>query len=347
MKKIEMTAARIAEIVGGVVYGDGNRVIDAVEGIRHAGKRDLSFVSHRRMKDLLNSSQAGIVLVCKELASEDTSERTLISVDNVDIAFSKVLTFFAEEPPEFERTIHPTAVVATDAKIGANVAIGPNAVIEAGVEIGDGSVIGAGCYIGHQVKIGKDNLIYPNVTIMYRCIIGNKNIIHPGVVIGADGFGFMPSATGLVKIPQTGIVQICDDVEIGANTTIDRARFGRTLIKSNVKIDDQVMVGHNVTIGESSILVAQCGIAGSAELGRGVIVAAKAGVNGHISIGDGSQIAGMSGAQKSLPPNSIALGLPAENQRDFMTRLTLPGRVERLSAKVEKLKTEIDELKNK
>lgn len=347
MKKVEITAGRIAEIVDGVVNGDEARIIDSVEGIRHAGQRDLSFVSHRRMREELNKSQAGIVLVCKELASEDTSNRTLIAVENVDLAFSKILTIFAEEPPEFERTVHPSAVVAKDVKIGANVSIGANAVIEAGAEIGDGSVIGAGCYIGHQVKIGKDNIIYPNVTIMYRCIVGNKNIIHPGVVIGADGFGFMPSPTGLVKIPQTGIVQIEDDVEIGANTTIDRARFGRTVIKSNVKIDDQVMVGHNVSVGESSILVAQCGIAGSAELGRGVIVAAKAGVNGHITIGDGSQIAGMSGAQKSLPPNSIALGLPAESQREFMTRYTLPGRVERLSKTVETLKAEINELKNR
>lgn len=167
--------------------------------------------------------------------------------------------------------------------------VGANAVIEPGVEIGDGAVIGAGCYLGHQVKIGAGTILYPNVTVMYRCTIGRKCILHPGVVIGADGFGFVPGPQGLVKVPQTGIVQIDDDVELGANTTVDRARFGRTWIKSNVKVDDQVMIAHNVVIGESSILVAQTGIAGSAELGRGVVLGAKAGINGHITIGDGVQ----------------------------------------------------------
>ena len=214
-----------------------------------------------------------------------------------------------------------------------------------GAEIGDGTVIGAGCYIGHDVKIGAGSLLYPNVTIMYRCVIGRKAVIHPGVVIGGDGFGFIPTKQGLVKVPQTGIVQIDDDVEIGANTTIDRARFGKTWIKSNVKIDNQVMVAHNVVIGESSILVAQCGIAGSAELGRGVVLAAKSGVNGHITLGDGVQVAGTSGVVKSLPAGAIALGTPAESQREFMARHTLPSRFEKLSAKVEALRKEIAELK--
>ncbi|MBQ9501608.1 MAG: UDP-3-O-(3-hydroxymyristoyl)glucosamine N-acyltransferase, partial [Lentisphaeria bacterium] len=181
-------------------------------------------------------------------------------------------------------------------------------------------------------------------TVMYRCIVGRKAVIHPGVVIGGDGFGFVPGPQGLVKVPQTGIVQIDDDVEIGANTTIDRARFGKTWIKSNVKIDNQVMIAHNVVIGESSILVAQCGIAGSAELGRGVILAAKSGVNGHITLGDGVQVAGTSGVVKSLPAGSIALGTPAESQREFMARYSLPSRFEKLKAKVEKLESELNKL---
>ena len=151
----------------------------------------------------------------------------------------------------------------------------------------------------------------------------------------------------MVKVPQTGIVRIDDDVEIGANTTVDRARFGVTWIKSNVKIDNQVMVAHNVVIGESSILVAQCGVAGSAELGRGVIMGAKSGINGHITIGDGVQVAGTSGVQKSLPAGAIAVGTPAETQREFMTRLTLPKKVERLQGKIDELKAEIAALQAK
>ena len=179
---------------------------------------------------------------------------------------------------------------------------------------------------------------------MFRCTVGCKCIIHPGVVIGGDGFGFIPGPNGLVKVPQTGIVQIDDDVEIGANTTIDRARFGKTHIKSNVKIDNHVMVAHNVEIGESSILVAQCGIAGSSVIGRGVILAAKAGINGHITIGDGCQIAGTSSVVKSLPPGQIAVGTPAEPQREFLARMGLPKKVQKLDAKIKELDSKIKEL---
>ncbi len=342
-----MNVTEIANITGGEIKGDPNRVIDSVASIRNAKSNDLSFVSSKRYLDQLQASGASVVLVSKDLAGADTSARTLIVCDNVDLAFAKVAALFAEEPPAWERGVHASAVVAPSAKLGNNVSIGANAVIENGAEIGDNTVIGAGCYIGHDVKIGADSILYPNVTVMYRCIVGRKAVIHPGVVIGGDGFGFIPSPAGLVKVPQTGIVQIDDDVEIGANTTIDRARFGKTWIKSNCKIDNQVMIAHNVTIGESSILVAQCGIAGSAEIGRGVIIAAKAGINGHITIGDGAQIAGVAGVHKSLPPGAVAIGIPAESQREFMARVTLPGRVEKLSAKIKELQAELENLKNK
>ena len=347
MKQLTLTAAQIADMVKGEIKGDPQREITSVNGIRDAGPEDLSFVSAKRYQKQLDSATAGIILICRDLASSEPGDRTFIICDNVDYAFSIVLSAFAEEPPKAVPGIHPSAVVAPDAKIGEGVCVGANAVIESGAEIGPGTVIGAGCYIGHQVKIGAKCLLYPNVTVMYRCVIGNLVVMHPGVVIGGDGFGFVPSPKGLVKVPQTGYVQIDDDVEIGANTTVDRARFGKTWIKSNVKIDNQVMVAHNVVIGESSILVAQCGIAGSAVLGRGVVLAAKSGVNGHITLGDGVQVAGTSGVVKSLPAGSIALGTPAESQREFMARFTLPGRVEKLSAKVEALRAEIAELKKK
>ena len=328
-----MTAARIAEIVKGEIVGDPDRTVTGVASIKEATADQLSFVGNRKYEELMNASQAGIILICADLAKKEKPESTLIICKNVDIAFATVVALYADEPPAVVPGIHPSAVVSPEAKLGSNVSINANAVIEAGAEIGDNTCIGAGCYIGHDVKIGADSMLYPNVTVMYRCIIGNKAVIHPGVVIGADGFGFVPGPNGLVKVPQTGIVQIDDDVEIGANTTIDRARFGRTWIKSNVKIDNQVMVGHNVVVGESSILVAQCGIAGSSELGRGVILAAKAGVNGHITLGDGVQVAGASGVLRSLPAGQTVVGAPAESQRDFMARLALPGRFEKLSKK--------------
>ncbi|WP_294434649.1 UDP-3-O-(3-hydroxymyristoyl)glucosamine N-acyltransferase [uncultured Victivallis sp.] len=345
MNHVTLTAAKIAEMVNGKLIGSPDRTISSVSGIRDAQSDQLSFIGNKKYQHQLESTKAGVVLVCPDLADAPAVDRTLIVCDNVDYAFAKVIAVFAEEPPKWPVGVHPSAVVSPDAKLGQGVSINANAVIEAGAEIGDGTVIGAGCYIGHDVKIGAGSLLYPNVTVMYRCVIGRKAVIHPGVVIGGDGFGFIPTKQGLVKVPQTGIVQIDDDVEIGANTTIDRARFGKTWIKSNVKIDNQVMVAHNVVIGESSILVAQCGIAGSAELGRGVVLAAKSGVNGHITLGDGVQVAGTSGVVKSLPAGAIALGTPAESQREFMARHTLPSRFEKLSAKVEALRKEIAELK--
>ena len=347
MKHISMTAAQIAEIVKGEIVGDPARIITSVAGIKEAGADQLSFVGSRKYEELLNASKAAIILVCPDLAKKEKPESTLIVCKNVDAAFAAVVALYADEPPAVVPGIHPSAVVAPDAKIGSNVSINANAVIESGAEIGDNTCIGAGCYIGHDVRIGANSMLYPNVTVMYRCIVGNKAVIHPGVVIGADGFGFVPGPNGLVKVPQTGIVQIDDDVEIGANTTIDRARFGRTWIKSNVKIDNQVMVGHTVVVGESSILVAQCGIAGSSELGRGVILAAKAGVNGHITLGDGVQVAGASGVLRSLPAGQTVVGAPAESQREFMARLALPGRFEKLSKKFAALQEEIAELKAK
>ncbi|MBO5667920.1 MAG: UDP-3-O-(3-hydroxymyristoyl)glucosamine N-acyltransferase [Lentisphaeria bacterium] len=346
MKQISMTAEKIAELVKGTISGDPQRVITGISGIKDAAKEHLSFVGNKKYEEQLTTTAAGIILVCKDLANAPASDRTLIVCDNVDLAFAKLSALFAEEPPAFVPGIHPSAVIADDAVIGENVCIGANAVVESGAVIADNAVISALCYVGHEAKIGNGTILYPNVTVMYRCEVGAKCIIHPGVVIGADGFGFIPGPQGLVKVPQTGIVVIGNDVEIGANTTIDRARFGKTVIKDNVKIDDQVMIAHNVAIGESSILVAQSGIAGSAELGRGVILAGKAGINGHITIGDGCQIAGTSSVVKSLPPGQIAIGTPAETQRVFLGRLALPKKFQKLEAKIKELEAKIKELAN-
>ncbi len=346
MKQLALTAAEIAEMLKGKLVGDPARVIRSVAGIKEAKSEQLSFVGNKRYEQQLETTEAGVILVCPDLESAANDKHTLIVTDHVDYAFAKIVAVFADEAPAFVPGVHTTAVVAADATLGQGVSIGANAVIESGAEIGDGAVIGAGCYVGHLAKIGAGTILYPNVTVMYRCTIGRKCIFHPGVVIGADGFGFVPGPQGLVKVPQTGIVQIDDDVELGANTTVDRARFGRTWIKSNVKVDDQVMIAHNVVIGESSILVAQCGIAGSSELGRGVVLGAKAGINGHITIGDGTQVAGTSGVVKSLPAGVIAVGTPAESQREFMARHTLPSRFEKLQKKFEALKAEVEALKN-
>ena len=343
----QLTAKQIAEMCGGKVIGNDDAVVTGAASLENAKETDCVFIGVKRYLEALPQSAAGVVMLSSELEGKVVEGRNFVVCDHVDASFSQVVDFFAPEPITFAPGIHPSAVVDPTAKIGENVYIGANSVVEANAEIGDGTSIGACCYIGQYVKIGMGNKISPNVTIMHRCVIGHKNIIHPGVVIGADGFGFVPGPKGLVKVAQTGIVQIDDDIEIGANTTIDRARFEKTWIKSNVKIDNLVMIAHNVEIGESSIVIGQSGIAGSAKVGRGVILAAQSGVNGHITIGDGVKVAGTSGVVKSVAPGQTVLGTPAEGQREFMERYTLPKKVKRLTDKIDKLKKEIQELKNK
>lgn len=343
----EISAAELAELVKGELIGDGSRKVCRAASLKDADESSVSFVAKSKYEHLLESTKAGVVLICRDLAKAPLNGRTFIVCEDCDYAFTQAAGCFAPPPIVFEPGIHPSAVVHPTAKIGKNVYIGPCAVIEEGVEIGDGTVIGAGCYIGHFTTVGKDCKFLANVTVSFRCRIGNKVILNSGVVIGCDGFGFLPTPQGLVKVPQTGIVQIDDDVEIGANTTVDRARFGKTWIKRNVKVDNLVMIAHNVVVGESSILIAQCGIAGSAEIGRGVILAAKSGVNGHITVGDGVQLAGTSSLAKSVPAGAIMLGTPAETQREFMTRHTLPKKVEKLKNQIAELEKRIAELEKK
>jgi len=207
---------------------------------------------------------------------------------------------FAPQPISFAPGIHSSAVVAPGVSLGKDVSVGAYAVVEPGVEIGAGARVGAHSYVGHETIIGAGSLIYPNVTIRERTRIGERVIIHSGTVIGSDGFGFEVAVGGHKKVPQIGIVQIDNDVEIGANTTIDRARFGRTWIQEGVKIDNLVQIGHNVVIGKHSIIVAQVGIAGSVRIGSGVVIGGQAGIIGHIEIDDGTMIGAQSGVSKSL-----------------------------------------------
>ena len=341
---MEFTAKQIAEYLQGRVEGDENAAIHTFAKIEEGVPGAISFLSNPKYTHYLYETKSSIVLVNEDVELEKPVNATLIRVKNAYECVAKLLQLYESMKPK-KSGIDPLASISPKATIGENVYVGAFAVIGDGAVIGNGTQIYPHTVIGDGVTIGENGLLYPNVTVMYRCIIGRKAVIHPGVVIGADGFGFIPGPQGLVKVPQTGYVQIDDDVEIGANTTIDRARFGKTWIKSNVKIDNQVMVAHNVTVGESSILVAQCGIAGSSELGRGVILAAQSGVNGHITLGDGVQVAGTSGVLRSVPAGKTVLGTPAETQREFMARYSLPSRFEKLSRKVAELQAELDALK--
>jgi UDP-3-O-[3-hydroxymyristoyl] glucosamine N-acyltransferase len=340
----QIPIVEIAKSVNGELKGDDAIVITGVSSLKEAKEGYISFLGNKKYASQVKETAASAIFVDKDFNQFDAGDKTIIVCENPNMAFGAAISMFAPPPIEFPPGIHPNAIVANSAKIADSVHVGACAVIEANAVIGKNSVIGAGCYIGHETTVGENTFLYPNITIRERCIIGNNVIIHPGTTIGSDGFGYEAGPQGIIKIPQGGIVQVDAHVEIGANCTIDRARFGKTWLKMGVKLDNQVHVAHNVVVGEFSMLIGQCGIAGSAKIGQGVIVAAKAGINGHITLGDGCRIGGTSGVVKDVAPGATVIGTPAEPQRDFMARLILPKTVNKLKAQLKDLEAKIKEL---
>ena len=293
---------------GGELVGDPSLQITGAASLGEAVQGEISFYSDPRYGTLLRKTRASAVFVPSDFA--ESIATTQIRVANPIKVFEQVVLKFAPKPIAFAAGIHPRAVVDPSAQLGKRVSIQPYAVIETGATIGDDTIIGAGSYIGHETVIGSACLIYPRVTIRERSRVGSRVIIHSGAVIGADGFGFEIVDGRHEKIQQLGIVQIDDDVEIGANTTVDRARFGRTWIQQGVKIDNLVQIAHNVVIGKDSVIVAQTGISGSTRVGERVTMAGQVGIVGHVEIADGSVIAAQSGVSKSVP-GGVWFGYPA------------------------------------
>ena len=292
------TLEQLAAMSDGELLGDPSAKITGAASLTEANAGEVTFLGNRRYLPLLRKSRASAAFVPRDFAEEIAPAQ--IRVADPTKAFEQVVLKLAPKPIAFAPGIHSSAVIADSAKIGARVSIQPNVVVEPDAVIGDDTVIGAGSYIGHETTLGVRCLVYPNVTIRERTRIGARVIIHSGVVIGADGFGFEPREGKNEKVPQIGIVQIDDDVEIGANTTIDRARFGRTWIREGVKIDNLVQVAHNVVIGRYSMVAAQTGIAGSVRIGERVMVGGQVGIIGHIEIGDATMIGAQSGISKNI-----------------------------------------------
>lgn len=340
---MRMTVKEIADLVGGKVIGDENVVITGVSGIKEAEPGDLTFIATNKYKNLLKTTGASAVLVSPEI--NNTGKAVLIQVENPSLAFAKIMTLVGPEPIKFKPGIHPTAIIGKNVKLGKNISIQPFAVIEDYAEIGDDTTIGACVYIGHYTKIGKNCLIYPHVVIRERIKIGDRVIIHPGTVIGGDGFGFATVKGVHHKIPQIGTVEIGNDVEIGSNVTIDRARFDKTYIGNGVKIDNLVQIAHNVKIGDNTIIVAQVGISGSTEVGKNVIIAGQAGIIGHITIGDNVIIGGKAGVTKHIPPNTHVTGFPARDKWEDMRYQVFIRKQPELMEKVKKLEEEIENIK--
>jgi UDP-3-O-[3-hydroxymyristoyl] glucosamine N-acyltransferase len=331
-----MRLREAAERVGGWVAPENyDKFIVGVASLDDANEGDLSFYGNPKYLKALRKSRATAVLVPHGFAEEVQAAR--VWVDNPAEAFAKLLEIFAPAPIRPVPGIHPSAIVAADAEIGAEVTIEAFAVIESGARIGVRTIIGAHSYIGHHAILGAECRLYPHVAIRERSVIGNRVVLHPGVIIGSDGFGYEFRDGRQQKIPQTGTVQIDDDVEIGANSTVDRARFGRTWIQEGVKIDNLVQIAHNVTIGRHSVICAQVGISGSVRVGNYVTLAGKVGVNGHIEIGDGAIAAAMGAITKSVPPREILVGVPAKPAREYKRNLALLNNIDKLYERVKKL----------
>lgn len=309
MSQFRKTLAEIAKIIEGEVVGDGDIVITGLCGIKEAQAGDLTFVANSKYLPLIEHTRASAIITSRDI---DSFSKPIIKTENPSLAFAKMVSLLSPNHAVHPSGIHSTVILGKNVKLGKDVAVGPYVIIEDSVRIGDETIIYAGCYIGHHSIIGKNTLIYPNVSIRERITLGNHVIIHSGTVIGSDGFGFATVKGMHEKIPQIGTVVIEDEVEIGANVTIDRARFDKTVIGKGTKIDNLVQIAHNVVVGENSIIVAQAGVSGSTVIGNGVILAGQAGIVGHISIGDGAVVAAQAGVTKSVPANTKVSGYPAK-----------------------------------
>ncbi len=340
------TVAEIAALVGGRVVGDKSLVIEAVSEVAGAGPKDAASLHNMKYAAAAAQVPAGCLLVPPQAADAPCAAKAKVVVADPQAAFAVLLGLVdAAQRAEIPAGISAKASVHPGARLGKGVRVGDFCVVEAGAEIGDGATLLPQVYVGRGAKIGRDALLYPQVVVREECVLGARAIVHSGTVIGSDGFGFTTDRkTGRhTKIPQIGNVVINDDVEIGANVTIDRATLGSTVIGPGAKIDNLVQLGHNAKIGRDCLVVSQTGIAGSTTVGNNVILAGQAGVAGHLTIGDGAIITAQTGVMSDVPPRTTLFGSPGRPHREAFKLQALYGRlpeiVERLKALEKKLGT--------
>ncbi|MBN2144366.1 MAG: UDP-3-O-(3-hydroxymyristoyl)glucosamine N-acyltransferase [Candidatus Aureabacteria bacterium] len=337
-----VTVSDIAKWIDGTVSGDPNKVITGIASLKEASNGDLSLLSRKRYLPLLEQTQASAILIDATLVYP--TDKTIIRVPDASKAFDRIIELLKLDAFPIIPGISKKASIAKKVKLGTGVCIQPFVVIEEGAVVGDHTCIQAGTYVGPNVVIGSNTLIYPNVSLLKKVMIGSNVIIHSGAVIGSDGFGFEPGKDIPRKSPQVGTVIIEDHVEIGANVTIDRARFDKTVIRKGTKIDNLVHIAHNVDVGESCLLLAQSGIAGSATLGKGVIMAGQAGIAGHIKIGDRVTIAAKSGVTKDTPSQRVIAGFPAQDHMKFKRAHASLDRMPLLFKKIIELEKKVNSL---
>jgi UDP-3-O-[3-hydroxymyristoyl] glucosamine N-acyltransferase len=341
---MEFTAKQIADLIQGKVEGNEQATVRTFAKIEEGVPGAISFLSNPKYTHYIYETKSSVVLVNEDAVFEKPVSTTLIRVKNAYECVAKLLQFYESAKPR-KTGIDPLASISPKATIGEDVYIGAFAVIGDGAVIGNGSQIYPHVVIGDGVTIGANCVLYANVTIYQGCKLGNNVTIHAGAVIGADGFGFAPNAEGYDKIPQIGIVVIEDDVEIGANTCVDRSTMGQTIIHKGVKLDNLIQVAHNCEIGENTVMSAQVGMAGSTKIGKWCMVAGQAGFAGHIHIGDQTLVGAQSGLMKDTKPGDKVMGSPAINHLTYMKSRALDPKLPEMYRQIAALQRELNELK--
>lgn len=341
---MEFSAKQIAQFVQGVIEGDENATVNTFAKIEDGKPGAISFLSNPKYTHYIYDTESSIVLVDKSVELEKPTKATLIKVDNSYECVAKLLQLYESMKPK-KTGIDSLAFISPSAKIGENVYIGAFAYIGDNVVIGDGCQIYPNVVICENAKVGNDCLFYPNVTIYHDCHVGNRVTLHAGSVVGSDGFGFAPSENGYDKIPQIGIVTIEDDVEIGANTCIDRSTMGSTYVRKGVKLDNLVQIAHNTDIGANTVMSAQVGIAGSTKVGQWCMFGGQVGIAGHITIGNKVFLGAQSGVPSSLKDNQTLIGTPPMEKLPYFKSQAIFQKLPDLYKQIQKLQKEVDELK--
>ena len=341
---MEFTAKQIAAYIGGEIVGDENATVHTFAKIEEGMPGALSFLSNPKYTAHIYETQSSIVLVNSDFFPEKPIKATLIKTANAYESLAKLMMLYESVKPK-KRGISSMASIADSATIGENVYIGPFVYIGERAIVGDNTIIEANTSIGDGATVGNDCLLYNGVTIYHDCKVGNRCILHAGSVVGSDGFGFAPGTNGYDKIPQIGIAILEDDVEIGANTCIDRATMGATIIKRGVKLDNMVQIAHNVVVDEHTVMAAQCGVAGSTKVGTWCMIGGQTGIGGHIKIGHQVKIAGNSGVANSVTDGKAVMGYPAFDHMQFARSTAVFKKLPEMYREMYTLKQEIESLK--
>lgn len=346
-QKLSMTfsAAQIALLINGKVEGDANATVNSFGKIEEAKEGQLAFLANPKYEEYVYSTGASIIIINENYELKQAVKAVLIRVPDAYSAFATLLEKYQQIVTQQLSGLQKPCYISSSAKYGDNVFIGAFAYLGDNVKIGNNSKIFPNVYLGDNVTVGNNSIIHPGVKIYHNCVIGSNIIIHAGTVIGSDGFGFAPQADGsFKKVPQIGNVVVEDSVEIGANTAIDRATIGSTIIKSGAKLDNLIQIAHNVEVGNFTVIAAQAGVSGSTKVGSGVMIGGQAGIVGHIQIGDGAKINAQSGVSKSIEPGKSVTGSPAYDYTSALRSQAINRNLPELEKRVKELEELVKQL---